>query len=257
MYQRFDSFGKLILVSVCILAGMATSLAQSVTLRPVDTGKDVVTFNPGNANRQPRTQRAPRESRFAASGDRFAVKTNVVYLFGTLTPNVAFEYGLGRRTSVEAGVGYNQWHSLWDFASRGPEYDPDNLYKRRFDHLFVRAGFHYWLRDRFEGHFVGGGLFYAHYNTGEIKLPGAFDSASDYYGNAFGANALYGWRWRFHHRWAAEFSIGLGAAMLVHDKSTIGIDMISGEPILYNPIRETKVYIGPTSLGVKLVFTIK
>jgi hypothetical protein len=265
MYRIVDSFRKLIFVSLCVLAPVAVA-AQSVTLRPIDTGNSVVTFNIGNKNafrdsRGLQNSRTPRGARVKNStfsgGDRMALKTNLVYALGFQTPNVAFEYGITPRSSVEAAVGYNQWGNLWDFSAAGPGYDPGNMYKRRLDHFFVKAEYHYWLRDRFDGHFVGGGLFYANFNTGELKIPSLFERNFDYFGNMFGIDAVYGWRWRFSQRWAAEFSVGAGMVVSMHDKSSIAMDEQEGGIVLFNPVRETKIYLGPTNIGVKIVFTIK
>jgi hypothetical protein len=240
MCQKFDSLRQFIFASLCTILPATASLAQPVTLRPVDTGRSVVTFDLGVAMRP---------------DVRYAVKTNALYLLAFQTPNFAFEYGLGPRTSVEAAIGYNKWSNLWDNSTTGPDYDPNNRYKRRIDHLFIKAEYHYWLRNRFEGHFVGGGLFFANYNVGEFRFMKIFDKGFDYYGNLIGIGGTYGWLWRWHHRWAAEFTVGLGLALLIHDKSSIGMD--GEEYILFNPERLQKLYFGPTGVGIKLVFTIK
>jgi hypothetical protein len=256
-------FRKLILVPFCVLVTVAAA-AQSITLRPVDTGNSVVTFNIGSnrgvrgVDRDFRKVRVPRAKNFPASGaDRMMLKTNLVYALGLQTPNVAFEYGITPRSSVEAAIGYNRWGNLWDFSKAGSDYDPDNLYKSRLDHFFVKAEYHYWLRERFAGHYVGGGLFFSKFNAGEFRVPGLFERVFDHYGNLYGIDAVYGWRWRFSRRWAAEFSVGAGMAVSVHDKSSIAVDAESGGIVLYNPVRETKIFFGPTQIGVKIVFTIK
>jgi hypothetical protein len=250
--QRIDGLRELFLVSLCILAGVAASPAQnmpsSVTLRPVDTGRDVLTFN---------------VSRPGLDLGRFAIKTNLVWAIGVQTPNIAVDYGLGGHSSVEAAVGYNGWGNLWDFSKTGPDYDPRNAYKRRLNHFFVKAEYHYWFGEPFEGHFVGGGLFYTNYNAGEVKIPSLFENGSDYYGRALGGGVSYGYLWRFAGRWAAEFSLGVGVAFMSHDKSSIrtqsgpGVEVEEGGYALVDPVSYRKTYLGPTSLGVKLVFMIE
>jgi hypothetical protein len=242
-----------ILTIVGILAGTLGSAAQSgagrVTFHPVDTGRSAVVFDMSALR--------------GVDSVRFAVKTNLPYLFGTLTPNASFEWAWSPHSSVEAAAAYNGWGFLWDLAKTGsgPEYDPANYYKRRFDHLFVRADYHYWLRQTFRGHYFGAGLFYTKYRIGEVTIPSLFEAGLDYYGNAFGASLSYGWVWRpewsWARRWAAEFSIGAGFAIMVYDKSSIATSLEGDTFVLLDPASHTKAYLGPTSVGIKLVYLIK
>ncbi len=148
-----DGFGRALLVSVFALACTATLKAQntgsgsSITLRPVDTGRSIVTFSLGNSG--------------TFLDGRFAIKTNILYAIGLQTPNLALEYSIGERSSVEATIGYNGWGNLWDNSETGPAYDPNNNYKKRLDHFLVKAEYCYWFRGIFDGQFVAGGLFYS------------------------------------------------------------------------------------------------
>jgi hypothetical protein len=231
---------KLFVVSTFVIVGTAVASAQSVTLRPVDTGRDVVTFNLGGDN---------------GEAGRFAIKTNLLYAGATLTPNLAFEFATGERTSVEVSTGYNDWKNLWDFSDSGPEWDINNIYKSRLKHIFGKAEFRYWLRERFDGHFAGVGLFFGDYNVGDLDIPLLFDREFDYDGNVFGGSLSYGYLWRWSSHWAMEFNLGLGVAMMKYRKSFISGSTESYD--LSNSITFRKTYVGPTSVGVKLVFTIK
>jgi hypothetical protein len=244
MLQRIDSFRGLMIASFCTLAGVVSSPAQNlppdVSLRPVDTGRSVI---------------------FDLSGPRpdigrLAVKTNLIWALGLQTPNLALEYKLDERGSIEAAAGYNHWGNLWDFSETGPDYDPENRYKRQLDHFFVKAEYHYWFRRPFDGHFVGAGLFYAKYSVGKVYFPGLFAKDSFYYGNAFGGALTGGWWWRLNSRWVAEFSLGIGVAALAYDTSSIRIDSENNGSVPMNPVRWRKTYFGLTSAGIKLVFTI-
>jgi hypothetical protein len=255
MHHKIDAFKELVLATICILTGTVASQAQNttsgVTLHPVDTGRNVVTFDLS----------ATRHN--AVPAVRYAIKTNLLYAIGFQSPNVAFEYFVGGHSSVEAAVGYNNWGNLWDFSKKGPDYDPANYYKRRFDHIFVRADYHYWLRDLFDGHYLGAGLFYSKYNTGEVNIPTVFEKGFDYYGHVFGGGISYGYLWSFSKRWAAEFSLGVGVAFMSYDKSMIRDKVITGSETepggyeLVNPVSYQKIYLGPTSVGIKLVFMIE
>jgi hypothetical protein len=260
MYRKVVTSHSLLLFAIFTLAHLPVSLAQerggSVTLYPRDTGRSVALDPRGSGNRDRTSVSLPRRT-IAGDGERFAVKTNLPYLLGAQTPNVAFEWAFGPRSSVEAAVGLNKWGNLWDFADTGPENDPSNFYKRRLDHFFIRADYHWWLRESFRGHYLGGGLFYSRYRVGEMAVPGMFEEGYDYWGNAYGVSLSYGWVWRFARRWAAEFSLGLGAVVMPYDKSSIQTNLEGTDFVLINPTRYTKICVGPTAIGVKLVFFIK
>ncbi len=261
IYKRKESFRVAILVSLCLLACSATLRAQyvgygtSVTLRPVDTGRKVGTYDNSRDSRYaPRTPRAPRISPAIRGGDRFAIKTDLIYALVLQAPNLAFEYAISPRGSIEAVIGYNGWNNWWDYTRTGPAYDPNNHYKRRLDHLFVKADYRYWLSSAFDGHFVSGGLFFARYRAGDFNFLRILDKGYDHFGHLFGVGFSYGYLWRWADRWGAEFSLGLGVASLRHDK---GIIMSSTDGFtVANPVREKKMYVGPTGAAVKLVFFI-
>lgn len=241
---------RLILLCFCILAGAAGAAAQQyqqlpqarrgpVTLQPFDTGRSVVTFNLGGGDN-------------GGVPGRFAVKTNLLYAGATLSPNLSFEFGVGPRTSVEATAGYNGWHNLWDSAPFEPAVDN---YRRRLDHLFAKAEFRYWLRERFNGHFFGAGALFADYSVGQLDVPLLFEKEYEYDGNAYGAAITYGYLWKLNRRWAVEFSVSGGVVMMQYDKSRIEQHTDSYTLNLIDKYRKT--YLGPTAAGIKLVFTIQ
>lgn len=266
MYRRIDGFRKPVLLSVCILAGTLVSPAQNgfqsgrataAAKAALDSGADRGTgqFRHSAAGRH-RAQcghllrRRPRRN-----AGRFAIKTNLAYALGLQTPNLAFEYAPGRRSSIEAAVGYNDRGNLWDYSKTGPDYDPANSYKRRLDHIFVKAEYRHRFRGRFDGHFVGAGLHYAKYRTGEVTVSRLFEPGYDYYGNMFGGALSYGYLWRWSRRWGAEFTLSAGVAVLTHNKGSIVAE--GGSYIVVDPVGERKTYFGPTGVGVKLVFIIE
>ncbi len=246
--------GRLLLVAVCIFVAVSTVQAQNstagsippsqqsqnaVTLRPVDTGVNVVTFSIG-------TPSAPT--------DRYAVKTNLLYLAGTMTPNLGFDFGLGDRTTIGLAAGYNKWGNLWDYSVTGPEYDKDNLYKRRLDNIFGKVEFRYWFDRRFEGHFLGVHAFYADYRVGELALSPIFEKRYEHDGNLYGGALSYGWFWRWTPHWGMEFNLGLGVAIIEYEKNFI--EIVDGGFNLVDPSRSRKTYIGPTNIGISLAFKI-
>lgn len=246
--------GKPLLIAVCAFVAVSTAQAQNftagysrpsqpsqkaITLRPVDTGRSVVTFAIGGS---PRVH------------DRFAIKTNLLHLAGAMTPNLGFDFGLGGKTSIGLAGGYNKWGNLWDFSVTGPEYDPGNLYKRRLDHIFGKVEFKYWFNRRFKGHFLGVQGFYADYLVGELGLPPLFEKRLEHDGNLYGGALSYGWFWRWTPHWGMEFTLGAGVAIVEYESRNI--EIVEGGFKLTNPNRYRKTYIGPTNAGINLVFTM-
>ena len=90
-----------------------------------------------------------------------AVKTNLLY-WATSTPNIGFEFGLGKRTTLDLVGGYNPWTLNKD----------DN---KKIKHWMVMPEFRYWLCERFNGHFFGIHTGFAEYNISgfpsKISLP--------------------------------------------------------------------------------------
>jgi hypothetical protein len=238
---------KTLLASVCILGGSTAAMAQSTTFTPIDTGRSVVTFNLGGPNT---TTRPPR----------FALKTNLIYSAAALTPNLGFEFALGGRTTLETSVGYKPrpLGYLWDNTPTGPTTGPDwdlaNNYKTRLDHLFCRAEFRIWPTERFRGHFFGANLFYGTYTAGDLDLPLLFERPFHYRGEVWGGALSWGWLWRLGEHFGLEFTLSGGVAVMNYDKSFIEGSTEGWE--LANTIPFRKTYLGPTSAGLKLVFTL-
>ena len=186
--------------------------------------------------------------------DRFTIKSNLLYLAGTVTPNLGFDVGLGARTSIGVVAGYNNWGNLWDYSAIGPEYDENNFYRRRLDHLYGKIEFRYWFGHRFEGNFIGINAFFADYNIGELSFKPIFDKRYNHDGNVYGAGLSYGYLWRWTPRWGMEFTLGLGVAVLEYDKNfiEIGTDGFT----LTDRKRYRDTYVGPTNIGINLVFKL-
>ena len=81
---------------------------------------------------------------WSAHAQKVAVKTNLLYGAGTLTPNLGVEFGLGKRTTLDISGGYNPWNR------QGTATD-----NKKWVHNIVQPEFRYWLCQRFNGHFFG------------------------------------------------------------------------------------------------------
>lgn len=176
----------------------------------------------------------------------WAVKTNLLY-DATSTLNLGFEFGLGRRWTLDVSGNYNPW----TFSQN-----------RKMKHWLVQPEFRWWSCTRFSGHFVGVHALGGGYNWGGMlpwgfgsgKMFGSIDNANirnhRYEGWLAGAGVSYGYHWVLGNRWGLEATVGVGYAYLDYDKypcAKCGRKLAS----------ETKHYFGPTKAGITLIFMIK
>jgi hypothetical protein len=168
-----------------------------------------------------------------------AVKTNLLYGIGTLTPNLSLEIGLGKKTSLEMGGSYNPWNLSGSLESN-----------KKLVHMILKPEFRYWLCERFNGHFFGVHALYARYNIGTHNVPLLFDSQYRYNGHAIGTGITYGYNLPVAKRWSVEFAIGVGAMWLKYDRFECPACNRDATPA-------TKTYFGPTNAAISLVFLIK
>ena len=169
-----------------------------------------------------------------------AIKTNLLYGIGTLTPNLAMELGMGARTSFELSGSYNPWKRTGTLENN------DKLV-----HWIVRPEFRYWFCERFNRHFVGVNALYSQFNISGKNIPFAdFKKDFRYEGHAAGTGLDYGYHWLLGGRWALEFSAGVGLTWAKYD---------TFECVLCSTLLEekTKLWFGLTYLSVSLEFLIR
>lgn len=168
-----------------------------------------------------------------------AVKTNLLYGATALSPNLSGELGISPRITVETGGSWNRFNRNGARESN-----------KKLNHWIFRAEVRSWLKQRYDGHFVGVHAFYSEYNISQHKIPLLFDKQYRYEGNGFGAGITYGYHLPLAKRWGVEFHAGLGAAKLKYDKydCTMCGDIIESK---------TKTYFGPSRAGVSMVFIIR
>ena len=139
------------------------------------------------------------------SAQRLGIKNNLVY-DATLTPNLALEIGLGPKTTIEIGGGYN------------PFTFSDN---KKFKHWLAQPELRFWSCERFNGFFWGIHLHGGEFNVGGIKMPfGLLSTLKDhrYEGYFYGGGVSIGNQWVLGKRWNLEASIGAGYARYHYDK---------------------------------------
>lgn len=175
-----------------------------------------------------------------ANPPTWAVRTNLLYLGTTLTPNLGIEYGLSGRSTVALSLSYN----FWDDKPKSVDNDKKLL------HWTIRPEYRYWFCERFNGHFVGADLLLAKYNISQKKVPLLFEKKYRYEGYALGAGVNYGFHLPVSKHFSMEFTAGLGVAYLRYDKYSC-IACTSD----YD--KKSKLYFGPTLAGINLVYLIK
>lgn len=163
-----------------------------------------------------------------------AVKTNLLVL-GTATPNIAVEFGLSPKWTIDLSTGYNPF-----------QLQDGGINKAGFIQPEVR----YWFCQRFEKHFVGLHGTYIGYNIGEVSFLTKTFENNRYKGWGAGAGISYGYHLPLGKRWALEFTAGVGYMYLEYDQyRCYECDELTG--------RNSRNYFGPTRAGVSLVFMIK
>lgn len=171
---------------------------------------------------------------FSAYAQKAAVKTNIPYLV-TTTPNLALEFAVGDKMSIELSGGVNPF-SLGE--------------NKQLKHWVVWPELRYWTCETFNGHFFGlhgvGGQF----NVGGLDIPiWKLDRLKDrrYDGSAIGAGISYGYQWIINDHWGFEFTVGGGFARFDYEVYNLGD---SGSKLGENK----KNYFGPTKAGLSIVY---
>jgi len=176
----------------------------------------------------------------SAALPRFAVKANLLYGAVALTPNLALEFGLTPKTTLEISGSYNAFNR-----------DKESLNDtKQLLHRMIRAEYRWWLCERFNGHFFGAHAFYAQYNISGHNIPLLFEKEYRYDGSAIGAGVSYGYNLPLGKRWGLEFNIGIGAAYLDYDRFSCAV-------CDRDPEAKDKFYFGPTRAGVTLTFHLR
>lgn len=209
---------------------------EPAPVEPVVVPEPVVPVQPAYSSYQSMRRFAVAEGGLP----KLAVKTNLLYGAGTLTPNLAVEIGTGTKTSLVLSGSYNPWNL---------EGTPENNKKRV--HWVARPEFRYWFCERFNGHYIGANPFYNQFNISEYDIPFVdFKKEFRYQGNAVGFGVNYGYQLPLAKRWGLEFSAGVGVAFMDYD--VFDCTLCAGRLE-----SKTKTYFGPTHASISLVFMIR
>lgn len=178
----------------------------------------------------------------SGKAQKVAVKTNLLYGAYTYTPNLGMEVGLGRKTTLSFGGGYNPWNL-----------DGTAENNKKLVHWLGQLELRYWLCQRFNGHFFGLHALGSEFNISQHKLPLLFGKDSELYryqGYAVGGGFSYGYQFILGKRWNLEATLGAGYVRLKYDQYKC---LKCGDKVG----SEKKNYIGPTNAGVSLIYIIK
>lgn len=171
-----------------------------------------------------------------------AVKTNLLYGAYTYTPNLSLEIGLGKRSTLDLGGGYNPWNL---------EGTADN--NKKLVHWLGEVEYRRWFCHKFIGHFVGIHALGSQFNISRHELPLLFGKGSKEYryeGYAYGGGVSYGYQFYLGKRWNLELNVGVGYARLNYDKYECNK---CGDKLG----TESRNYFGPTKAAVSLIYIIK
>lgn len=177
-----------------------------------------------------------------ASAQHVAVKTNLLYGAYAYTPNLSLEIGLGHRSSLDIGGGYNPWNR-----------DGSRVNNKKLVHWLGQIEYRYWLCGKFSGHFFGIHALGTQYNIAGHELPLLFGKGSKnyrYQGWGAGGGISYGYNFYLGKRWGLEVQVGAGYARLHYDKYDCAK---CGRKIG----TENRNYFGPTKAGISLIYIIK
>lgn len=199
--------------------------------RPNTNGQIIAAFN----------EERPSEFTFIPTGDlqsnyqpKAAIKTNLLFL-ALATPNLAAEFALGRKWTLDLVAAYN----------------PFRLQKGGINRFgLVQPEVRYWFCQRFEKHFVGLHGLYGRFNIGEVDFLTRTFEEQRYKGWGAGAGLSYGYHLPMGKRWAWEFTAGVGYVYLEYDRyKCYECDQWVD--------RKYRHYFGPTKAGISLLFMIK
>jgi hypothetical protein len=173
------------------------------------------------------------------SAQHIAVKTNLLYGAYTLTPNLGVEAGLGRRSTLDVGVGYNPWNLKGSVENN-----------KKLVHLLGSVEYRQWLCQKFNGHFFGVHLLGTKYNISAHELPLLFGKSSGAFrhqGWGAGAGISYGYQFVLGRHWNLELTLGVGYAYLKYDKYDCPKCGTMTDSV-------QKHYFGPTKGGLSILY---
>lgn len=174
----------------------------------------------------------------AVHSQQIAIKSNLVY-DATGTINIAGEYAINKTISANLSLNYNGWMLMEPYS---------------WKHYMIQPEFRYWLREAFNGHYVGVHGTYVGFDVERMSLPLFGFMRRSLYNNgvAYGGGLSYGYSLYLTPRLNLEFSIGAGFLKLTYDKIEDYKTRLDAETV----VPMTRNYVGPTQIGISVVYII-
>lgn len=176
---------------------------------------------------------------FPLKKNRGVLKSNLLYGICTSTPNLGFEFVVGKNKTISLLVGYNPWNR------KGNSND-----NKKFVHWLVKPELRVWHSKPFQKDFVGLHLFSSYYNISGHTIPLVFKRDFRYQGIALGGGVSYGYNWFWRNLIGIELTIGAGGLWLNYDQ----FKCVKCSDKLQT---KNKFYVGPTQLGLNLIYLLK
>lgn len=163
---------------------------------------------------------------------RLALKNNLL-LTAAASLNLGLEVRLSGRLSLDVPFVYNPWTFSGD---------------KKHKHILVQPELRYWLGETFNGHFFGIHTHWGQYNVGGWNI-GSLEN-NRYQGDFYGAGLSWGYQCWLSERWNLEATLGFGYAYSPYERYQSGSNgALEG--------KSNKQYVGPTRIGVSLVYILK
>lgn len=173
-----------------------------------------------------------------------AIKTNIP-LIVTGNPNIGVEWTVGKQLTLNGDV-------LW----------APYLFKKNeevFRALIGSVDFRYYIKPKFyytndiwDGLYIGPYAMAGNFNIGLIKNGQTKDDAIRRKGWGLSTGIITGYKFYLSERFRLEVNLNLGYAHMQYSKYQLGGEY-SDFPI---EKKKTKSYVGPTKLGINLVYNI-
>lgn len=175
------------------------------------------------------------------SAQRINIKNNLLG-DATLSPNLALEFGLGKKTTFEIYGSYNPFILKKNIGSDGSG-------ERKFKHWLAQPEFRYWICERFNGMFFGAHALGGEFNVADLEHYGIMKFTKDrrYEGFLIGGGLTFGNQWVLGKRFSLELAIGLGYAYIDYDVYDCAK---CGDRIKYGSYH----YVGPTRTVASFVY---
>ncbi len=179
---------------------------------------------------------------YVPSLPKVALRTNLLYDFAVLTPNLGVDIALSPHSTLLINGSYNGWGL--NNESRD----------KMLCHWLADLEYRYWFCERFNGHFLGLHGYGGNYHIKGVRIPLLMKKGSEdyrYKGTVYGAGISYGYQMLLGASWNMEFNIGIGFGVTKYDK----YDCDRCSDALEKGL--SKTFVAPTKLGISLVYIIK